>query len=90
VEPNYLHVSPNIVRMIKSKRMRWAGRVVRMGKGELYTGLWWGNLREGDHLEGPGVDGSIALRLIFRNGIWGMDRLDLAQDVYRRWALVKR
>jgi hypothetical protein len=25
--------SPNIVRLIKSRRMRWAGHVARMGKG---------------------------------------------------------
>jgi hypothetical protein len=28
-----LYSSPNIVRMIKSRRMRWAGHVVRMGEG---------------------------------------------------------
>jgi hypothetical protein len=26
-----LYASPNIIRMIKSRRMRWAGHVVRMG-----------------------------------------------------------
>jgi len=36
------------------------------GKGELYTGFWWGNLREINHFEDPGVDGTIILRLIFR------------------------
>jgi len=30
-ELNDLYSSPNIVRVIKSKRMRWAGHVVRMG-----------------------------------------------------------
>ena len=30
VEPNVLHPSPNIVRVIKSRRMRWAGHVARM------------------------------------------------------------
>jgi hypothetical protein len=30
---NDLHSSPNIIRMIKSRRMRWAGNVARM-KGE--------------------------------------------------------
>ena len=32
-ELNDLYSSPNIVRVIKSRRMRWAGRVVRMGEG---------------------------------------------------------
>jgi len=29
---NNLYSSPNIVRVIKSRRMRWAGHVARMGK----------------------------------------------------------
>ena len=31
-ELNDLYSSPNIVRVIKSKRMRWAGHVARMGE----------------------------------------------------------
>jgi hypothetical protein len=34
--------------------------------GELYTGFWWGNLRERNNLEDPGIDGRIILRSIFR------------------------
>jgi hypothetical protein len=32
-ELHSLYSSPNIVRMIKSRRMRWAGHVARMGEG---------------------------------------------------------
>jgi hypothetical protein len=31
-ELHNLHTSPNIIRVIKSRRMRWAGHVARMGK----------------------------------------------------------
>jgi hypothetical protein len=31
-ELNDLYSSPNIVRLIKSRRMRWAGHVARMGE----------------------------------------------------------
>ena len=39
-ELNYLYCSPNIVRVIKSRRIRWARHVARMGRGEVYTGFW--------------------------------------------------
>jgi len=29
-----------IVRVIKSRRMRWAEHVARMGRVEAYTGFW--------------------------------------------------
>jgi hypothetical protein len=32
-ELNYLYSSPTIVRVIKSRRMRWAWHVARMGEG---------------------------------------------------------
>jgi len=44
-----------------------------MGRGEVCTEFWWGNLRERDHLEAPGVDGRVILRWIFRKwdvGAW--------------------
>jgi hypothetical protein len=44
-----LYSSPNIVRVIKSRRMRWAGHVARMGRGELFTGFWFGGLKARDH-----------------------------------------
>ena len=33
-ELNDLYSSPNIVRVIKSRRMRWAGHVARIGGGD--------------------------------------------------------
>ena len=68
-----LHCSPNIVRVIKCRRMRWAGHVARMGRGETYTGFWWGKLRERDHLGDSGLDGRIILRGIFRKWGYGLD-----------------
>jgi hypothetical protein len=52
------------------------------------TGFCWENLRERGHLEEPGVDGRIILRLIFRKLGWGMDWIDLALDRYRWRAIV--
>ena len=45
-ELNDLYSLPNIVWVIKSRRMRWEGHVARMGRGAVYTGFWWRNLRE--------------------------------------------
>jgi hypothetical protein len=45
-----LYSSPSRIRMNKSRRMRWAGHVARMGKKrELRIGYWWGSQRERDH-----------------------------------------
>jgi hypothetical protein len=68
-----LYLSPTIVRVIKSIRMRWTGLVAWMGRGEACTRFWWGNLRERDHWGDLGLDGRIILRWIFRKwdvGVW--------------------
>jgi len=43
------------------------------GREEVYTGFWWGNLKERDNLGDPRLDGRIILRWIFRKwdvGVW--------------------
>ena len=72
-ERNDLYSSPSIVRVIKSRRMRWAVHVALMGRGELYTVFWLGNLRERDHLGDPDTDERIILKWILRQwdlGVW--------------------
>jgi hypothetical protein len=65
-ELNDLYSSPKIFRVIKSRRMRWAGHVTRVGRGVASTGFWWGNMRERGLAENPSVDGRIILRCISR------------------------
>jgi len=40
-----------------------------MGKGDVRTGFWWGNLKERDHSEGLGVDGRIILKFILKKSV---------------------
>jgi len=53
--------SRNIIWVIKS----WHGMQHVWGRREMYTGFWWGNPGERDHLEDPVIDGMIILRWIF-------------------------
>jgi hypothetical protein len=45
-ELHILYSSPNIVRVIKSRRMTWAEDVAQMGRGEMFTGFWLGGQKE--------------------------------------------
>ena len=58
------------------------------GREEMYTGFWWGNLRERDNWGDTDVDGRIILGWIFRK--WGDcgDWMKLAQGRDRWRALV--
>jgi hypothetical protein len=60
---NDLYSSPNIVQV----------KIKNNGKGteKVYSTVWWGNLRERDHLEDLGADGRIILRWIFRKWVVG-------------------
>ena len=60
-----LYSLPNIVRVVKQRRMRWAGHVARMGEGRGVHRVLVGNLRERAHWGDPDVDGRIILRWLF-------------------------
>jgi len=61
--------------------MRWGGMKRAWGRGEVYTGFWWGNLRERDHLGDPGVDGRIILTLrLLMSYIYGAPILDVSRS----------
>jgi len=67
-EFNDLFSAPNIIRVIKSPRMRWARYVARTNERRgVCTVFWWVNLREGNHLEDPVMVGRIIWKWVFSN-----------------------
>jgi hypothetical protein len=63
-----LYSSPVIIRMIKSRRMRWAGHVARTGRRGMHIGYW---------LEDQDIGGWTILKWILER--WGgMDWIDVA------------
>jgi len=72
-ELNDLYSPPNTVQMIKSRRMRWAQHVERMGDRKGVYRVLVRKPEGSNHLEDPGVDGRIILSWIFRKwdvGVW--------------------
>ena len=83
-----LYCSPNIVRVIQSRRMRLATHVACMGEREVHTEFWWRNLRERGHLEDPGVDGRNNIKMDPQEVEWmGRDWSGLAQN-RDRWRVL--
>jgi hypothetical protein len=71
-----LYFSPDTVEVIKSKRLRWAGHVARMGERRGAYRALVGKPEGSNHLEDPGVDGRIILKRIFErlDGWHGLDQ----------------
>jgi hypothetical protein len=52
----YLHSLPNIIQMIKLKRMQWAGHAAQM-EVKRNAVFWWGNLNETNYFRDAGING---------------------------------
>jgi hypothetical protein len=63
-ELHNLYSSPSIIRMIKSRRMRWAGNVARMGERRNAYRILWEIQKERDYWEDQDVGGWTILKLI--------------------------
>jgi hypothetical protein len=61
-ELHSLYSSPNIVRVIKSRRLRWVGHVAHKGEGRGVYRVWLGGPKGRDHWKDLGVSGRITLR----------------------------
>ena len=88
-ELNDLYCSPNIVRVIKLGRIRWAGHVAGIGESRgVYSALV--GKHEGKRPLGrPKRRWEDNIKMDLQEvGCGGMDRMELAQDRDRWWALV--
>jgi hypothetical protein len=63
---NGLYLSSNTIWVIKSRKMRWAGHVARMGENRDAYRILVGRPEGGDYVGDTGVDGRIILRSIFK------------------------
>jgi hypothetical protein len=63
-ELHILYPSPDIISQIKSRRMRWAGHVARMGEERKLYGVLVRITKERDHFEEQGVEGRMCSELI--------------------------
>jgi hypothetical protein len=48
-ELHNLYCSPSIIRIMKSRRMRWTGNVAQMGEKRNACRIWWESRKERDH-----------------------------------------
>jgi hypothetical protein len=63
-ELHNFYASPSIIRIIKSRRMRWAGHVARMG--DKRNAYWWESQKKRDHWKDQDVVGWTILKWILK------------------------
>jgi hypothetical protein len=84
-----LYPTPNIVRVIKSRRMRWAGNVARMGEGRGVYRILVEKTEEKRPLGRPKGRRDDNIKMDLQEvGCGGMDWIGLAQDRDRWRAIV--
>jgi hypothetical protein len=85
-----LYSSPSIIRIIKSRKMRWAGHVARMGRRGMRICYWYESQKERDHWKEQGIGRWVDnIRMDLGEVGWGyVDWIRLAQDRNRWRALV--
>jgi hypothetical protein len=87
-ELHNLYSSPDIIRQIKSRRMRWAGHVARMGEGRKLYGVLVGKPKGKRRLERPRRRWEDGIKMDLRKIGWEcMEWIHLAQD-RDRWRAV--
>jgi hypothetical protein len=86
-ELNDLYSSPNIIRVIKSRRMRWAGHVASMGEKKDAYRILVGKPEGRRPLGRPRRRWEDNIKLIFKKWDGDMNWIELAQD-RDRWRAV--
>jgi hypothetical protein len=87
-ELNDLYSSPNVIRVIKSRRMRWAGHVARMGEKRGAYRILMGRPERARPLGRPRRRWEDNIEMDLREvGCGGMDWIEVAQD-RDRWRTV--
>jgi hypothetical protein len=88
-ELHNLYTSPSIIRIIKSRRMRWAGHVARMGEKRIVYRLLVGKPEGKRPLGRPRRRWIVNIKMdLLEIGVNFVDWIGLAQDRYRWRALV--
>jgi len=88
-ELNDLYSSPNIILVIKSRRLRWAGHIARMGERRDVCRVLVGKPERKRPLGSPRRKWEDNIKIDLQEvGCGGMDWIDLAQDRDRWWAFV--
>ena len=89
-ELNDMYCSPNIIRVIKARRIRWAGHVARMGERSGVRRVLVGRPESKRPLGRPRRRWNNNIKMDLQEvGCGGMDWIDLTQDKGRWRALVK-